>query len=344
MSAKRTILVIDDEQKLCRILQKVLTQEGYEVLTATSGEEGLRIFEKQQIHFILLDLKMPGMDGLEVLKRICGKNRQVSLPVVIMTAYAGLSSAREAMSLGAVEYLTKPFDLRELKSIVFTTLGTGLKEEEERRLIYVPILHSENDMGTLATSMREKYIEKFGETKWREHVEEIDKMWKEIRRKILQLKLSYNKVKIYQDGLPICDKEKEIIAELASRGSPNHKLVQWMMRQGATLVGTEEPELLMRDYEYLKQILNCKKHEEREKLIHEFERNSRELLTERDKRIGEQINATLKQGETGVLFIGLLHRVDEVLPADIKVQYLIRRLPFRRSFEMELTSEMKIPS
>jgi CheY-like chemotaxis protein len=338
MAAERTILVVDDEPSLCRVLQRVLAQEGYEVLTATSGEEALRIFEKQPIHFILLDLKMPGMGGLEFLKRICGKEPRVSLPVVIMTGYGDLATAREAMSLGVVEYLTKPFDLKELKSIVFTTLGSGLAEEgRDRQLIYVPILHTENDMGTLATAMQDKYVERFGEAAWHEHVEEIDKMWAELKRKILKLKLSYNKVKIYQDGLPVCEKEEEIIAELASKGSPNHKLVQWMMEQGAGLVGTEPPELLLREYDHLKQMLNCKKHEDREKLIHEGEKDSRERLAERDKRIGERINATLKQGETGILFIGLLHRVDEILPSDIKVKYLIRRLQFRRGFEAEAT-------
>lgn len=209
------------------------------------------------------------------------------------------------------------------------------EEEKERELIYVPILHTTSDMGTLADSMQERYIKKFGKTKWREHVQGIGEMWKEIRRKIRRLKLSYEKVKVYQDGLPICDKEKEIIAELAKKGSPNHKLVQWMMRQGATLVGTEEPKLLVREYNHLRRIMNSKRHQEREKLIHEFKKESQELLLERDKRIGEQIDATLKQGETGVLFIGLLHRVDEMLPSDVKVHYLIHRLPFRRSFEAE---------
>lgn len=334
MPAKQTILVVDDEPKLCQILQKVLTQGGYEVLTETSGEAALCVFKKKPVHLILLDLKMPGMDGLEVLKKVREEKQGTSVPVVIMTAYGSASSAREALSLGAVDYLAKPFDLRELKSIVSANVGPPPKEEgKERLLVYIPILHTQNDMGSMADVMQEKYIKQFGKRKWQEHVEEIDKMWKEIRRKILRLKLSYKMVKIYQDGLPICDKEKEIIVELASRGSPNHKLVQWMMRQGAALVGTEAPELLMKEYNYLKQSLACEKYEEREKLIHEFEKESKELLRDRDKRIAEQIDATLKQGETAVLFIGLLHQVDELLPTDMKVHYLIHRLPFRRSFE-----------
>ncbi len=205
-------------------------------------------------------------------------------------------------------------------------------EEKERELIYVPILHTTSDMGMLADSMQEKYIKKFGKTKWREHVQGIGEMWKEIRRKMRRLDLSYEKVKVYQDGLPICDKEKEIIAELAKKGSPNHKLVQWMMRQGAVLVGTEEPKLLVREYNHLKRIMNSKRRQERERLIHEFEKESRDLLTERDTWIGKQIDATLKQGETGVLFIGLLHRVDEMLPSDIKVHYLIHQSPIPQKF------------
>lgn len=134
----------------------------------------------------------------------------------------------------------------------------------------------------------------------------------------------------------MCGKEKEIITELAAKESPNHKLIQWMMHQGGMLVGTENPDLLIREYNHLKQIMHCKKHKEREKLMHEYEKDSQNLLKERDKWMSDRIAATLKSGETGVLFVGLLHRVDEVLPTDIKVQYVICRFPFRGSIENEI--------
>lgn len=209
-----------------------------------------------------------------------------------------------------------------------------------RRLVYVPVLHTSSDMGTLAGSMKEVYVKKFGKKKWEEHVRVIDEMWNGIRQRIQQMNFSYGKpdsgkVKVYQDGLPICGMEKRIVADLAKKGSPNHKLVLWMMRQGATLVGTEDPKLLLEEYNHIRKITQAKTHREHERLVHKFEEQSAELLQKRDKKISAQIDSTLKKGEIGVLFIGLLHRVDELLPKDIRATYLIHRFPFRRSFEIE---------
>lgn len=210
--------------------------------------------------------------------------------------------------------------------------------KHERKLIYVPTLHTSHDMGTLAGSMQEVYIKKFGEKKWEQHVEAIDGMWEGIRKKIAGLNLSFAKVKLYQDGLPVCGKEKEIVEDVAGKGSLNHKLLQWMMDQGATLMGTEDPKLLVQEYNHVKEIMGAKTHEEREKLIHAFEKKESELLEKRDQFIENRIAETLKPDETGILFMGLLHRVDELLLPDIQVTYLIYRLPFQRSFEMEMVA------
>lgn len=214
-----------------------------------------------------------------------------------------------------------------------------------RRLVYVPILHTTSDMGTLAPSMKKAYVKKFGEKKWQEHVRVIDEMWQGIRKNIQKMNFSCDKpstgkpdaggVKVYQDGLPVCGMEKRIVADLAKKGSPNHKLIQWMIRRGATLVGTEDPKLLLAEYNHVKGITQAKTHQEHEKRVREFATESAALLQKRDEKMSNQIDATLKKGETGVLFIGLAHRVDELLPKDIRVSYLIHRLPFKRSFEME---------
>lgn len=193
-------------------------------------------------------------------------------------------------------------------------------------------------MGTLAGSMREAYVKKFGEKKWKGHLQVINEMWEAIRKQVRELRLPYQRVKVYQDGLPICGKEREIIMDLAKQGSPNHLLVQWMMNRGATLVGTEDPRLLLGEYNFIKKITQAKTHREHERFVHAYEKASTALLRKRDEKIRDQIVATLKAGETGVLFIGLLHRVDELLPGDIQASYLIHRLPFRRSFEMEMAS------
>lgn len=191
-------------------------------------------------------------------------------------------------------------------------------------------------MGSLAGSMRETYTKKFGRKKWSEHVQAIDEMWNGIEKKIRRLRLPFKRTKIYQDGLPLCGKEKEIIGELAQKGSHNHSLVLWLMNQGATVVGTEDPQLLLREYHHLKRVTQAKTHDEREKFVHEFAKESGEILKKRDQKIRDRILETLGPGETGIVFLGLLHQVDELLPSDIKRSYLIHRLPFRRSFEIQM--------
>jgi CheY-like chemotaxis protein len=335
------ILVADDEPALLNILKKHLSKKGYSVLTAGNGLEVLTLLESKEVQLIILDLNMPRMGGLNLLRKIRQLKGAPQLPVVILTAYVSPSSAREAMQLGAIEYLTKPFDLVQLTSVVREALKAKEKSDRllQRRLIYVPILHTVSDMGTLAGSMRETYVKKFGEKKWVEHVEAIDRMWEGIKERIQQLNLPYQGVRIYQDGIPLCGKEREIVEDLAKRQSPNHLLLRWLMHQGATLVGTEDPALLVREYNHYKKITSAKNHLERERLIHRFEGEEAVLLRKRDQYIRKRILATLKPGETGILFMGLLHRVDELMPPEIvKINYLIHRLPFRRSFEMEMVA------
>ena len=129
MTSSPTILIVDDEPELCAVLEKTLKKEGYHALTATTGRRALALLKKEKVHLLLLDLKMPDMGGLDLLKKIRGKEaapkgkKKKGVPVVILTAYGSLSSAREAMELGAVDYLNKPFDLGEVKSVVREVLG-----------------------------------------------------------------------------------------------------------------------------------------------------------------------------------------------------------------------------
>lgn len=110
------ILIIDDQKDACQIFKKIMTEEGYRVLTATSGTEGLAKIRKEPPSIVFLDIKMPGMDGIEILKQI----RKISkgLAVVILTGHSDLKTAKEAMKLGASDYLTKPFDLMAIKASI----------------------------------------------------------------------------------------------------------------------------------------------------------------------------------------------------------------------------------
>ena len=112
----KAILVVDDEKEICTILSDNLSREGYRVFTAYNGKTALELVRKEKPDLVLLDIKMPEMDGIEVLRRI--KKMKKKIVVIMLTAYGTLETARKAMKLGAYEYITKPFDLFLLKSIV----------------------------------------------------------------------------------------------------------------------------------------------------------------------------------------------------------------------------------
>ena len=109
MSSKGIIHLIDDEPVIHDVLAQLLTSEGYEIEISGSGEEALEKFPSRSFDVILLDLLMPGMDGIETLRRI--KRFDPLTPVIIITAYGSVESAIEAMKIGALDYVQKPFKL-----------------------------------------------------------------------------------------------------------------------------------------------------------------------------------------------------------------------------------------
>lgn len=104
----KTILIVDDEKHYPMILAEVLQEEGYAYFTASSGVEALDIFENEFVDLVLTDVKMPGMDGIELLSRI--KEVNPDAPVIVMTAYGSVEKAVEAMQEGAYTFITKPFE------------------------------------------------------------------------------------------------------------------------------------------------------------------------------------------------------------------------------------------
>jgi DNA-binding NtrC family response regulator len=114
------ILVMDDESTVCEACHEALAIEGYMVDTVLSGEEGLQTLQTNTYDIILLDLKMPGMSGLEVLAKV--KEIAPKADVVMMTGYATVESAVEAMKLGAIDYIKKPFTNRELSDKILQVL------------------------------------------------------------------------------------------------------------------------------------------------------------------------------------------------------------------------------
>ena len=194
-----------------------------------------------------------------------------------------------------------------------------------RTLIYIPIIHTQADMGALAGAMRRLAIEKLGRREWEQSVKAVDQLWAVIRETIEKLDLPYPRVRLFQDGLPHCGREVQIVTDLANAGSPNHQVLLFLMGKGATLMGTESADLLLEEYQLAQQVLNAQGLGEAERVQARQKSLSQSLLGKRDRYIAERINETLGEGETGILFVGMLHSLEEHLARDIQVHYPLLR-------------------
>lgn len=127
-----TVLVVDSEQGIRRGSQRIIAGMGCRTLTAGSGEEGLEILEKEEVNILLLDLKMPGMGGMEVLSIVTEKYPHI--PVVVITGFATIETAIEVMKKGAYDFIPKPFEPDQLRIVVNQARQTVHLEQEARRL------------------------------------------------------------------------------------------------------------------------------------------------------------------------------------------------------------------
>ncbi len=139
MTKPANILIVDDEKVIRDSCTQILKKEGYKIRVANEGREGLLAFKEELFHVVILDLKLPGVDGMKVLARI--KEESPETPVIIITGYASIESAVEAIKQGAFEYLTKPFTPEELRICVRKAIESRkiffesvyLREELERK-------------------------------------------------------------------------------------------------------------------------------------------------------------------------------------------------------------------
>ena len=116
------ILVVDDEPDAVELLQEFLTAKGYEVITAADGEEALRKVKEDRPHLILLDVRMPKMNGLEVLRRVRQIDHEIG--IIMVTAVSEEETGRQALELGAFDYITKPLDLKYLEQSLWYRITT----------------------------------------------------------------------------------------------------------------------------------------------------------------------------------------------------------------------------
>jgi len=120
---KPVILVVDDESDMCEMLVTILYEEGYVTDIVNSGKDAVKKVKDGGVDFVLLDIMMPEMGGIETLQQI--KAVRHDIPVVMITAYATLKTAQESMRLGAYDYITKPFNLGCVREVI----KQGLEEQ-----------------------------------------------------------------------------------------------------------------------------------------------------------------------------------------------------------------------
>ncbi|HEY1659060.1 MAG TPA: sigma-54 dependent transcriptional regulator [Candidatus Sulfotelmatobacter sp.] len=130
--AMPTILIVEDEAKMRRLLELNLGEDGFVTISAGDAELGLKLLRENSVNLVVTDLKLPGMDGLEFLQTI--KRQNAALPVVVMTAFGSVETAVEAMKAGASDYVLKPFSLGEMRMVIHKELDVHKLREENRSL------------------------------------------------------------------------------------------------------------------------------------------------------------------------------------------------------------------
>jgi hypothetical protein len=173
-------------------------------------------------------------------------------------------------------------------------------------------------MGTLGASIRGRKLSSLGRQGLRHNAAVVEKLWEKIEGVTARLPLTGGIVRLYQDGLPVCGREREIVSELAGAGSRNHRLLLELEARGATLMGTESPELLVQEYQLATAMFASAAAVQPD--VHQ-QRVRDTLLEKRDRFVANRINTTLGAGETGILFMGMLHAVAQYLDSDIRVVY-----------------------
>ena len=197
----------------------------------------------------------------------------------------------------------------------------------ERKLVYIPIIHTLADMGTLGASVQSVKLARLGRQGLAHSAAVVEKIWEEIERVAGNLPVSPGRVRVYQDGLLVCGREKEIVSELAAAGSRNHRLLLSLQARGAVLMGTESPELLVEEYQLATAAFASGaaiRTDIRQRELRDA------LLEKRDRFIADRINRTLGAGESGILFLGMLHEAAKYLDSGIDVVYPLGLPKFRQ--------------
>lgn len=205
-----------------------------------------------------------------------------------------------------------------------------------RKLLYVPIIHIESDLGSAASAIDSRSASLCGEGRWTKHKETVAKFWENMADYFATVDTS--NLKIYQDGLPANGElGSRIIEEGAKQGSKNHQLILDLMQKGAEVRKTEDPSLLKEEYKHIIKLAQSKSAAERILAYAKYKLRKGRLTKTRDKFTAKTINETLKEGETGVLFMGSYHNVLPYLAEDVVVEQVKDREKINAYFK-ELAS------
>ncbi len=175
-----------------------------------------------------------------------------------------------------------------------------------RQVWIVPIVHTLADMGSLAPQV--------AAARAPDATGLIEDFWDQLQNHVLRLEVDFRQVRVYQDSLPECGREVQIVEEVARSGSANFRLLRMLMRRGARVEGTESVELLLEEFRLVRQGIGIERGPERAERL-------RQLGLERDRYIAARIDETLQAGEVGIVFLGMLHDLPPHLATDIEVRY-----------------------
>lgn len=192
-----------------------------------------------------------------------------------------------------------------------------------RRLIYVPIIHTSADLGSIAAALEKRGLLEFGQKDWESHKATVAKFWETLSSYFETLEATG--LKIYQDGM-VADEEvgRKIAEDGQKLGSENYQIILRLLEKGARLVKTEDFVVVKRERDHIVNILKMKGIKKLVAII-KYKVDKRRLLAERDTFIARVINESLGEGETGILFLGAYHDVLPMLAKDISVKVLKER-------------------
>jgi hypothetical protein len=186
-----------------------------------------------------------------------------------------------------------------------------------KALIYVPIIHTSADLGSLAKDLNRRGITDLGEELWKEHIKTVESFWNVVSHYFNSIDVSG--MKIYQDGMVAGGEVgQKIVEEGAKSGSKNYELVSELLKRGAILVKTEDFKLVKKERDRLIAITQAKSLPEKLIAFMKYKLVKNRLLNKRDEFIARRIEKTLNQDGTGIIFIGAFHNIKERLPKDVR--------------------------